>query len=336
MTKYQIIDYFQLQKVIHSKPLKPIYLLYGEESYLHNIILDNFKNHFGKDKKGVNYETFYGENIDFYRLANALGILPLGSTKQCIIIKQLEKIKAPLAKKIDLLIHSLPFQDDSLTILLLSYTKKMPTNLSLERISQFGTIVSLERPKSSQVKQWINRRCRENHKEISPEAVYYLQRLSDNDLGKINNEMEKLFCYSGENTSRINKEDVVNNFYGTEAGNIFDFVDAIGERKTRVALGLLKKLAESEYHPLSLLSMISRQIRLILQTKRYEGNQKILKGELHLPPFVIDKLIRQSQKYHSNKLNNAYRYLMDAEIKIKTGYFNPVIVLEQLVVKITK
>jgi len=57
---------------------------------------------------------------------------------------------------------------------------------------------------------------------------------------------------------------------------------------------------------------------------------------LHLPPFVIDKLIKQSQEYRLDKLKSAYRYLLDAEIKLKTGYFNPVLVLEQLVVRITE
>lgn len=336
MTKYQIIDFFQLQQDIRSKPLKPIYLMYGEEDYLHNIILDNFKTQFQKNMHSVNFEIFYGENMDFNRLANSLRTLPLGTTKYFIIIKQLEKIKTSFAKKIDLIINNLSFQNDNLTILLSSLNKKMPANISLEKIKQFGIIVSLKKAKSFQIKNWINIKCRENHKEILPEAAYYLQRLTDNNLGQINNEMEKLFCYSGENSDRINKEDVIDSFYGTEAGNIFDFVDAIGERKTQLALQLLKKLGENEYHSLSLLAMISRQIKLILQTKIYHDNQKKLKGELNLPPFVIDKLIKQSQNYHLGKLKIIYQHLLEAEKKLKTGYFNPAIVLEQLVVRITK
>ena len=336
MTKDQIIDFFQLQKDISSKPLKPIYLMYGEESYLHNIILDNFKAYFSKNRQYVNFETFYGANIDVNRLSNSIRTLPLGAAKQVIVIKQIEKIKAFHIEKIDSLINNHSFLDDSLMVLLLSFNKKMPANLSLKKIRQFGVIVSLQKPKSFQTKQWINLKCRENHKEILPEAVYYLQRLTENDLGLINNEMEKLFCYLGEASSRIRKEDVVNNFFGAEEGNIFDFVDAVGERKTQTALRLLKKLEEGEYHSLSLLAMISRQIKMILLTKLYDGDQKKIKGELHLPPFVIDKLIKQSQEYRLDKLKSAYRNLLDAEIKLKTGYFNPVLVLEQLVVRITE
>jgi len=335
MAKKQIIDFFQLQKELNSNSLKPIYLLYGEENYLHNIIQDNIKAHFCNDKQSVNYEIFYGENVDFNRFVNSIKILPLGTEKQIIILKHLEKLNASYAKKLDSLIKSKSFQDDSVIILIFSLNKKMPTCISLDRIKKYGSIVSLKKPRSYQIKQWANQKCRENHIEISPEALYYLQRLTDNDLGRMNNEIEKIFCYLGKNFSRINKEDIIHNFFGSEEGNIFNFVDAIGERKTKLALKLLEKLEENKYHPLSLLAMISRQIKLILRAKLYDGNQEKLKGELHLPPFVIDKLIKQSHQYKLEKLKNVFRHLFDAEKKLKTGYFNPVMVLEQLVIKIT-
>jgi len=335
MAKQPIIDFFQLQNDISSKTLKPIYLLYGEEGYLHNIVQDNIKAHFCNDKQSVNYEIFYGENVDFNRLVNSIKILPLGTEKQIIILKHLEKLNASYAKKLDFLIKSKSFQDNSVIILIFSLNKKMPTSISLERIKKYGSIVSLKKPRSYQIKRWANRKCQENHIEISPEALYYLQRLTDNDLGRMNNEIEKIFCYLGKNISRIKKEDIINNFFGSEEGSIFNFVDAIGERKTKLALKLLEKLEENEYHPLSLLAMISRQIKLILRVKLYYDNLEKLKGDLHLPPFVVDKLIKQSHKYKLDKLKNIFRHLLDAEKKLKTGYFNPVMVLEQLVIKIT-
>jgi len=81
--------------------------------------------------------------------------------------------------------------------------------------------------------------------------------------------------------------------------------------------------------------MISRQLRLILKAKLYNGNQKKIKGDTNLPPFVIDNLIKQSHKYQIDVLKKSFNHLLDAEIKIKTGHFSPAMVLEQLVIKIT-
>ncbi|MFW6148281.1 MAG: DNA polymerase III subunit delta [Atribacterota bacterium] len=335
-TKYPIIDFFQLaREIAGNKELKPIYLIYGNESYLQNMILDEFKNRFKKENLSVNYETFYGENINFSHLANSVRMLPLGAGKQCIIIKQIEKLKAPLIKKLNYLIDNLSLKDDKIIILLFYLQKKMPSNISLDKIKQLGVVACFQKPKSFQVREWIKLKCSENQKYMSPEAVYYLQSLTDNEMGQINNEIEKLFCYFDSVSSKIEKKDIVNIFYGSAAANIFDFVDAIGEKETESALGLLKNLASSEYHELSLLAMVNRQVKLLLQSKRYINNPGKLKGELNLPQFVVNKLIKQSQKYHVEELKSAFGYLLDAEIKLKTGYFDPVIVLEQLVIKIT-
>jgi DNA polymerase-3 subunit delta len=334
-TKYTTLDYFSLLREIEHDSIKPIYLIYGEEAYLHNMIVDRFKIYFAKIKQSVNYETFSGEDLDFNRLANSLQTLPLGAVRQCIIVKQIEKLRATFSQKLDILLNNLPFGGNNLLILLFSNDKQIPKNISLEKIKQFGAIIALPKLKPFQIRQWIKRKCQEGHKEITEEAIYYLQRITENDLSQINSEIEKLFCFLGDTSTRINKDDVIDVFYGLQAGNIFDFVDALGERKTKDALVLLRKLEESDYHPLSLLAMINRQIRLILQTKLSSGDLKKLEGEINLPPFVIKKLISQSQKYQLCELKKAYSYLLDAEISLKTNSIPSIVILEQLVVNIT-
>ncbi len=335
-TKYTTLNYFSLLREIEHDSIKPIYLIYGEESYLHNMVVDRFKTYFAKNNQNVNYETFSGEDLDFNRLANSLQTLPLGAMRQCIIIKQLEKVKSSISQRLDDLLSHLPLGDKNLLILLFSNEKQIPKYISLEKIKQKGAITALPKLKPFQIKQWIRRKCQEGHKEITEEAIYYLQRLTENDLSQINNELEKLFCFLGNTATRINKDEVIDDFYGLQAGNIFDFVDAVGERKTKDALSLLRKLEESDYHPLSLLAMINRQIRLILQTKLSSGDLKKLEREINLPPFVIKKLIGQSQKYELNELKKAYSYLLDAEISLKSDSTPSMVVLEQLVVNITE
>ena len=88
MEKQKIIDYNTMIKEIERNIIKPIYLIYGEEGYLHKIVLDKIREQFSRQKKLVNYETFYGENLDFNRLLNSLQTLSLGVGVQCIIIRE--------------------------------------------------------------------------------------------------------------------------------------------------------------------------------------------------------------------------------------------------------
>lgn len=332
----EYIDFFQLQNDFSKNNIKNIYLLYGEEGYLHNKVIENFKNYYKRTDKSTNFEIFYGENIDINNLINSINVLPLGIDKQVVIIKNYEKIKKAIAKKLDIFLNSGCFQSNNLLILLSCHDKKIPRNISLENIRKTGKIVSLKKPKTFQIKQWIRKKFTESDTGISDEAIYYLQQITDNDMGKINNEIEKILCYLGEDISKIEKKDIINSIYGSEEGNIFNFVDAIGERNTEKSLNILSKLVENGYHPLQLLTMISRQMKLIMQAKLYKVNIKQMQYDLRLPIFVINKIVNQSKYFKLNKIRHTFRLLLNAEKKLKTGYFNPVLVLEQLIIEITE
>ena len=120
MEKQKIIDYNTMTKEIERNIIKPIYLIYGEEDYLHKIVLDKLREQFSRQKKLVNYEIFYGEKLDFSRLVNSLQTLPLGVGVQCIVIRELEKIKSPLMQRLISMIDRLSFNYNNLMVLLFS------------------------------------------------------------------------------------------------------------------------------------------------------------------------------------------------------------------------
>lgn len=142
MEKQRILDYNTMIKEIERNIIKPIYLIYGEEDYLHKTVLDKLREQFSRQKKLVNYEIFYGEKLDFSRLVNSLQTLPLGVGVQCIVIRELEKIKSPLMQKLISMIDRLSFNYNNLMVLLFSNGKRIPSNFSMEKITEYGAIVS--------------------------------------------------------------------------------------------------------------------------------------------------------------------------------------------------
>lgn len=329
-------NYFSLLKDIDNNIIKPIYFIYGEEIYLHRAIEDKIKEYFSHQELKVNYETFYGENLDYYNLAASIQTLPLGNNKQCVIIKQFEKIKEPFAEKINILISKLSFKNNDLQLLLFSQDKKIPKNIIIKNIEKYGVLVSTPRLKIKEIQQWIRKRIKVENKKIDEEAIIHLMRAAENDFTQINNEIDKLICFLGESNENITKKMILENTYGFQEGNIFDFVDKVGEKKTGEALLLLKLLLDSNhYHPLQVHAMLTRQFRMILEMK-LSINDKKNKGGLNLPYFLIEKIIQQSQKYKVDEIKRAFHYLLKAESDIKTGNSFPAIVLEQLVQQITE
>jgi len=336
--KYSFLDYYQLRKnIFNNRKLNPVYLIFGEEVFLQHLIFNDFKKRLEKDNINVNYELVYGDNFNFTTFANSVRILPLGTQKNCVVIKEIEKIKTPLLKKLNSFISSLTLNDEKTLILFFSLQKKIPNGLDLEKIKQHGIISNLQKMNVLQIREWIKLKCKENNVKISTEAIYYLQRITGNELGVINNELDKIFCYLDLKSRNIEKEDILKTIYGSDSGNIFDFVDAIGEkRKDFTIISLRNILHSNEYHALQILKMINRQIKLILQTLKYKNNLNKLREDLSLPYFVVNKLVKQSNFYCIDECKKAFNMLQDAEIKIKTGYFDPALILEQLILKIIK
>lgn len=210
-------------------------------------------------------------------------------------------------------------------------------NIKIEKIKQYGAIVNLKKLNKAQTRQLVIARCKEEQKEITDEALYYLQSVTGNDVGLISNEMDKLLCYLEGANGKITKNDVLDGLYGLRGGDIFDFVEALGVRDAARAIEYLRKLLDSdECHPLQLLAMINHRIGLIHKAKLFPNDIKIIKGDMNLPCFVVQRIIAQSQKYSLNELEMAYRSLLQAEIDLKTGSLLPNLILEQLVIDITK
>jgi DNA polymerase-3 subunit delta len=75
--------------------------------------------------------------------------------------------------------------------------------------------------------------------------------------------VEKLILYTGEKRV-IDESDVEELIEKTKEGTIFDLTNALSEKKLLPALAALKNLSDQGVHHLMILSMLVREIRLLL------------------------------------------------------------------------
>ena len=338
--KQKTYNLFSIQKDFENNSIKPIYLFYGEDNFLHSFMLEKIKEHLTRHKQQVNYQIFYGEGLDFEKLSNSLYSLLLGFSSEdlnCIVIRQLERVKGDPLQKINTIINNLSFEQNDRLILLFTNSKQIPKQMNLEKIKKYGAIINLNRLNKVQVRELVRMRCKDEHTVITDEALYYLQSVTGNDVSLIINELDKLFCFLGASVAKITKNDILNSVYGLKSGNIFDFIEAFSERDAVKAIDYLRKIMNNdESHPLQILAMINRQIGLLHRAKLFPKDIKIIKGDENLPYFVIQRIIAQSQKFKIGELKKAYESMLKAEISLKTGSLLPNLILEHLVMEITK
>jgi DNA polymerase-3 subunit delta len=184
-----------------------------------------------------------------------------------------------------------------------------------------GYVRKFELPKGDELERWVRTRVEANGSRIAPQAASLLAANVGGDLLAMTNEIEKLTLYKGlEGT--IEPADVeLLSPYAAE-GNIFELVDALGNRQAARAAELFQQKLNEGTDPFYLFSMFIRQFRLLLQVKALiEAGERSagIAEQLKLRPFVADKLARQARNYTMPQLEQIYRHLLEIDVDAKTG-----------------
>lgn len=194
-----------------------------------------------------------------------------------------------------------------------------------------------DKPNEKQLPRWIEQRARDKGGTIDREAVQELAELIGNDLRQLEQEIEKLLVYAGGREVGI--EDVQILVSRASQTSIFELVDCVGRRETDRALRLLHRMLEDGAHPLYLLTMLARQVRILIQVKELQAEgrrQQEMARQLKLHPFVVGKGAAQSRNFDMVELEAAHERLVETDWAIKTGAMEEVLALDTLVVKLTQ
>ncbi|HEM61477.1 MAG TPA: DNA polymerase III subunit delta [Chloroflexi bacterium] len=184
--------------------------------------------------------------------------------------------------------------------------------------------------KGFQLSKWISQRVEEEGGKIDRDAVQLLANYVGNDLRLLDQEVGKLLTYVGQGRS-ISRDDVERLVSYVREASIFDLVDAVGTRNTKLALQLMEKLIDDGNHPLYILHMITRQIRILLQTRELKDKQTEpgdISALLGLHPYVVKKALAQTPNFAVTQLEELLHRLLDVDVAIKTGQMEPVLALE--------
>lgn len=163
--------------------------------------------------------------------------------------------------------------------------------------------------KGFQLKNWIKDYVYKHKGKIENLAVDKLVEYIGSDLWRMSNEIIKLLNYS----QTIKVKDVELLIKPEIDLNIFEMVDALGQKNKSKALKLfnqhLKKGEDESY----LFSMFIYLIRNLLKVKSGPS------AKLDMHPFVIKKTIQQARNFSFEDLKKIYQKLLEIDLDIKTG-----------------
>jgi len=203
------------------------------------------------------------------------------------------------------------------------------------RVKQFEVF------KGDQLRGWAAERVRAQGGTFAAGALDRLVSLIDGKhAGELASEIDKLITYANGRT--VEMRDVDDMVSGAIAYETWDLTDAVIDGRTDRALGVVKKMmAEKDYPPIRLSTTLIWQYRrlMLVQGMLREGlSTPQIGGNLGLAPgsFPLRKAIEQASRYPAARLEQAYRWLLENDVAVKTGVMDADASLEMLVVSLAE
>ena len=128
----------------------------------------------------------------------------------------------------------------------------------------------------------------------------------------------------------VPKADKIVYFKEKKAFGIFKFADSVGQRQIKTSLSLLNNLFEEKVSSEKIISILTRQLKLIVQV--LDGDS----DKVSSSDFVKKKLIDQSKLWSIKKIHIALALLFQIDIKIKKGVTKPEVALTFLAERLCK
>jgi len=312
--------------------------LYGADSYRSAQKLKEIKENFKEktDPSGINLVTFSGENFDLEKYNNAACQSGFLVTKRLIIVKNL-LLNKPNKELTDGLIELISRLKNSDNIFVFWENGEPDQRASFFKflIKARGMVQNFELLENAKLENWVKKYVADRGGQINASALNMLLSFSGNDLWLITNDLDKLLAY--KNNDAITASDVKQFVTAKLHENIFGLSDALAENNKKKAVKLLNEQLAAGLNEIYLLSMITRQFRILTEIKSLLSQSvpaSQIAAKLKLHPYVVKKSLIPAQKFTLAKLQNVYQQLIETEKKIKSTSLSQPTLLNLLILQI--
>lgn len=332
-----------------------IHLFHGEEEFGKSEAMAVLRRSISDDPSliDINVTALDGRTVTSDEIRHHCDVPPfLGEYRLVVISDLLARLAGSKSKQGDMTTAAASFEDWLLrylpgvaetTHLVLAESKSVSARhrvLALVAgLGNLGDVRAFTAPtiKGGELTQWVEQRARSKGTRLETGVASDLATFVGPNLRLLDSELDKLALYAAGRP--VAKTDVRLLVPYAQEANIFDMVDALGNRQTSQALRLLAQLYNEGAHPLYLLTMIVRQFRILLQVKELVGqglNKDAVAQRLGLHSYPAGKGVSQAQRYSEQQLQSIFDRLLDTDVAIKTGRMEASLALYLLVVELAR
>jgi len=341
------MNYKELISSINNDKLLTVYLFTGIERYLMDKTLELLKEKYiDKSFETLNYIVLDGKEVEFKDILDACETLPFMSQKKIVVIKDINEVMGnkgvDFDKKLSDYITKL---DDYLIFIIIDKSNNMGQSTNIYKtVKKLGGIVEFEKLKGRDLSLWVEKKFKEFKKAISYDnIIYFLQSSSYNaynspkTLYDLENEILKIVNFT--DNKEITREDIDLVLSRTLDTNIFNLLSYINKKDTDAALRTFNELYISNEPIQLILSMVARQIRLMLSYKLFKergDTEGSIQKKMQIKDYEFKRISQEASNFSKEYLIQALELILKFDIKQKTSSHDEKLAFEMLIVQLSQ
>lgn len=340
-----VLDFLEFNKLLKKDELNYIYLFKGTEEYLMDKYVETIKDKYiDENFRMINYIEI-DINGTFDDILNACETLPFMSEKKVVVIKDINELiqqDKSISDKINDYLLEVP---ENIILLIVDKTDKLKKTTKIyKNINKNRGVIEFNRLDNRQLENFIKTVIERNGSKIGTEEVeYFIEKSgyitykSEKTLFELENELVKVANHSED--IDITKGDIDANILEDLDTSIFSFIDGLMNRDSRKALVIFNNMYKQGEPVPKILFMLIRNYRLMIKFMTYNNmgyRRNDINAKLGISSYELKKIDSNSRKFTLEYIEKVLKELLDFDTKQKTVYIDEKLLMENLIVKITK
>ncbi len=329
-----------LKKHLKSDVIYPIYLFCGDEGYLKKHYSDLLvEKCVPSDFSDLNFRRYEAKNLDLSSVFEEAEIMPMMAEKRVLLIEDY-KVEAMGEKDLELLKAYCLNPPETAVIIFLQKNEDFSLSKAKKAaslIEERGAVCLLNKRTGADLLKPLMASASKHNCILTQDMARYLVSVVGDDFNTLINELSKVcnFCGEGEITKKhidavAIKTDDAKIYYLTKALTAKDF-----DKAFEVLHSLLRQKVEPEYIFGSIVSSYVDMYRAKVALASGERAEALSEAfNYRNLSFRLTNGGRDASKLTPGILRNCLEELSRADMKLKNSREQPVIILEQLMVKL--
>ncbi len=337
-----VINEDTLKKDISSGKFAPVYLVYGDDSYLKRHYRDTLMKKAYDGDPFFNLQRFEGM-VDLQDVFDAVNQFPMMAERKCVVISDYDYEQAS-KDEFDRLCKLISDSNDFCVVVLnfdsvdFDYKRNNKAKKIFHAVEKGnGKCVELNHRSITALAKILSDGAAKRGCKLGEISAKRLIEISGNDLNTLRNELDKLCNFVG--TGEIRKEIVDLVSVKSVDASVYDYVKQIFLGDISNALKLLDEMLYMRIEPITILYAISTSyvdmFRISAASKVSVNRAQVSSDfEYKNRAFLLDRAVQNLRKFNNKSLDLSLDALLEADNLLKSFGVDPRIVLEQLTLKL--